>query len=111
MNGARYQIKPGTGGKIHFVLIAENNEPIGTGKSVKTRAEVDDLIKEIQICSQSVENFEKMISANEQPVFRLWNADQLTLLLKSELYSSPAMRDNGIDSVMANGATIKIEER
>jgi uncharacterized protein YegP (UPF0339 family) len=111
MNQPHYQVRTGKKYRVHFALLAPNNEAVGTCKAVATREELDALISETQICSQDMKNFERCISDKGQPYFRLWNADRSRMLIKSEMYTGTDGRENGIDAVIKYAPTTMIIER
>lgn len=103
-----YEIRKGLSGNVHYVLVAPNEEIIGSCRGVKTREQLDDMIEQARVCSQDLKNYERKISSNQQPFFNLWNDDRTVLLLKSELYKQNSGRENGIDAMIKYATTDQV---
>ena len=113
MSKERYQIRKSMSGlKEHAVLVAPNNEIVGTLPSVKTRLELEAIIEDVRVCSQDMANYErkKQLTGKKEPYFNLWNCDRSKVLLRSESYNSTAGREKGIDAVIKYGPTTIVLE-
>lgn len=106
---AYYELKNTSSGKPMFNLKAGNHEVILTSQSYASK---DDALNGIASCQKngvSADAFEKKASSAGEPYFVL-KATNGQIIGKSEMYSSEAARDKGIDSVVRNAATTKIVE-
>jgi uncharacterized protein len=104
---ARYELSKTASGKFHFVLKAGNNEVI---LSSQQYASHDTAMNGIESCRKNGskdESFDKKASSKGDPFFNLM-ATNGQIIGTSEMYSSEASRNNGIESVKRNcGADVK----
>lgn len=109
---AKYILKPSRNNQFVFVLHAVNGEPILTSETYTTKQNAKNGIASVQIHLPHLTNFELKTADNKekQPYFVL-KAVNTQVIGTSEMYSSPQARDQGIESVMTNGATQEIEDQ
>ena len=109
MNEAHYQIRLGRTGKFHWVLVAPNNEVIGTSKNVGSVQLAEIGITESQMLSADPDNYERIdASESDYPRFNLRTKDKKAVSLRSESYTSVVGRENGIRACIEYGQTTKI---
>ncbi|WP_374330710.1 YegP family protein [Soonwooa sp.] len=105
---SKYQIKKTINSQYRWVLKATNGETLITSETYTTNQNCLNGIASSKI-SVSDKNFERKSSISGQPYFNQ-GANNYQVLGTSEMYSSIAARDNGIDSVKRNAPTATIED-
>lgn len=100
---AKFEIKTGSSGQFHFNLKAANGEVILSSEMYSTKASAQSGIESVKTNSQVDANFERKTAKDGSPYFVLKAANG-QVIGKSEMYSSTAAMENGIASVMKNGA-------
>ena len=111
MNLAHYQIRRGSSGKFHFVLVAPNNEIVGSSKVVPTKDEIYQLINRARLSCTEISNYvRKFTLLRKRPYFLLQDEFGKTLI-KSEAYLKSAGRENGIEACMEYGPTEKVIDK
>ena len=105
-----FELKTDKNGQFMFNLRASNNEIVLTSDSYSSKAAAEGGIKSVQANSPDDKNYERKTASNKAPFFVLKSAANGQTIGKSEMYSSEAARDKGIQSVKANGATTTIKE-
>ena len=91
-------------GQFMFNLKAGNHQVILTSQIYTTKQAALDGIESVRYNSQIELRFERKIAKDDSPFFVL-NATNGQVIGKSEMYSGVLAMENGIKSVMANGAT------
>lgn len=94
----KFEIKKSTNGKFHFNLKAENGQIILSSELYETRGACENCIEPIRKNSPDTTRFEKRISTKGDPFFVL-KAGNGQEIGRSEMYSSDAACENGIESV------------
>jgi hypothetical protein len=92
-----------------FNLKAGNGQVILTSELYTTKAACDNGIASVQANSPLDERYERKESKKGEPYFVLKAANH-QIIGKSEMYSSNAAMENGIESVKTNGSTEVIED-
>ena len=111
MNSAHYQIRKGSTGKFYFVLVAPNNEIIGSSKVVPTKDEIYQMINRTRICCTNIANYiRKSTLPRKWPYFLLQDETNKNLI-KSEIYTKSAGSENGIQACMEYGPTEKVIDK
>lgn len=105
---SKYQIKKTINNQYRWVLKATNGETLITGETYTTKQNCLNGIASSKV-SVSDKNFERKSSISGQPYFNQV-ANNYQVLGTSEMYSSIAARDNGIDSVKRNAPTATVED-
>ena len=90
-----------------FNLKAGNGEIILTSELYTTKAACDNGIASVQKNSPLDERYERKEAKNGKPYF-VFKAANHQVIGKSEMYSSAASMENGINSVKTNGPTTNI---
>ena len=104
-----YEVSKSSNGQFRFVLKASNAETILTSELYSTRAGADGGIASVQANSPLDERYEKKTTKDGHPYFNL-KAGNHQVIGSSQMYSSEAARDNGIDSVKTNGASTTVKD-
>ncbi len=108
MNGY-YELKKTEAEKFHFTLKAANHEVILSSQHYAEKANALKGIESVRSHGSKDEYFERKVSAKEQPYFSLKAANG-QMIGTSQMYSSEAMRDNGIASVINNASTPELKD-
>ncbi|OTG83921.1 YegP family protein [Acinetobacter sp. ANC 4648] len=104
-----YEISKAKDGQYRFVLKAGNGEVILTSELYKAKASAHNGIESVQKNSPDDAHYERLEAKNGKPYFNL-KALNHQIIGTSQLYSSEAARDHGIESVKINGPTDKIKD-
>ncbi|MBB3141221.1 YegP family protein [Halomonas organivorans] len=97
-----YELKQATDGQYHFTLKAGNHEVILTSERYTTKPAAENGIDSCRINSGNDNRYDRKVAKNGQPYFNL-KAGNGQVIGTSEMYSSEAARENGIQSVKTNG--------
>jgi uncharacterized protein YegP (UPF0339 family) len=102
----KFVLKNATGGKFMFNLKASNGEIILTSETYQEKSGALSGIESVKKNSVSDSNYERKIAVNNQFYFVLKAANN-QVIGKSEMYTTRAAMENGIESVKKNapGAT------
>ena len=103
-----FELSKSSDGQFRFVLKAGNAETVLTSELYKTKASAENGIASVQTNCSVDGRYERKVAANGKFHFSLLAANH-QIIGSSQMYAAEAARDNGIDSVKANGlsATIK----
>ena len=104
----KYQIARTSNGQFRWTLKASNGEKLLTSEIYTSRQSCLDGVASSKVCIAD-KNFDKKISLAGQPYFNQV-ANNYQVLGTSEMYSSSAARDAGVDSVKRNAPTATIED-
>lgn len=104
-----YKIKTTEGGKFRFNLHAGNHEIILTSQLYADKASAEKGIASVRANGAEEARFERKLSAKGEPYFLLKAANG-QIIGTSEMYSSEAARDNGVQSVRNHCATETVKE-
>jgi uncharacterized protein len=99
-----FELNSGGAGRFTFNLKAGNHEVILTSKVYKTRQDALHDIEAVRRNSLIAARFERNVAKDNSPYFVLL-ADNGQTLGRSEMYSTRAAMENGIQSVMAHGGS------
>jgi uncharacterized protein len=99
-----FQLNTSAAGKFSFSLKAGNHEVILTSQVYASKHDALEGIESVRKNSPIAERFERKMAKDKSPYFVL-HADNGRTLGRSEMYSGAAAMENGIQSVMSNGAT------
>ncbi len=111
MSYPKFQIKRSTSttSPFYFVLRAVNTEVILTSEMYTTKQGCTPGITSVKANAPYNERYEKRTSVNKEPYFVL-KAINGEIIGKSEMYSSTANRDNGIEAVKRDAPRAEIED-
>lgn len=96
--------------QYRFVLKAGNNETLLTSELYTSRQSALVGIASVKANSSIGARYERKVAVNGSPMFNLKAANG-QVIGTSELYSSAAGRDAGIQSVVNNGPSAPIDEQ
>jgi uncharacterized protein YegP (UPF0339 family) len=103
----KFEIKKSASGKFHFNLKAGNGQIILSSEMYETRSAAENGIESVKKNASESARFEKRTSAKGDPYFVL-KAGNGQEIGRSEMYSSDAACDNGIESVQKNAPDAEI---
>lgn len=103
----KFEIKSSANGKFHFNLKAGNGQIILSSEMYESKAACENGIESVKKNSADAGRFEKRTSTKGDPYFVL-KAGNGQEIGRSEMYSSDAACQNGIDSVATNAPTADI---
>jgi uncharacterized protein YegP (UPF0339 family) len=106
----KFVLSKGTSGQFHFVLKASNGETILSSESYTTKTAAEGGIASVKENGPKEERYERKDAKNGQPMFNL-KASNGQVIGTSEMYSSAAARDAGIDSVKKNAPAASLEDK
>jgi len=104
-----YETKTTPTGKEMFNLKAANHEIILTSQHYTSKEAMRTGIASVQTNGPEESSFERKTSAKEEAYFVV-KAGNGQVIGTSQMYSSEAARDKGIDSVKSNASTDKVVE-
>ena len=105
----KFEIKKSTNGKFHFNLKAGNGQIILSSELYETRSACENGIESVKKNASDASRFEKRTSTKGDPFFVL-KAGNGQEIGRSEMYSSDAACDNGIESVQKNAPDAEVED-
>lgn len=100
----KFEIKISTNGKHYFNLKAGNGQIILSSEMYESKAACENGIESVKKNAADESRFEKKTSGKGEPYFVL-KAGNGQEIGRSEMYSSMAACDNGIESVKTNAPT------
>jgi uncharacterized protein len=106
---AKFEILKASDGHYYFHLKAGNGEIILSSQQYKAKASAQGGIDSVKTNAPVEARFERKTSVGDQPFFVLVAANGETLG-RSQMYSSTAAMDKGIESVKANAPTASVED-
>lgn len=104
-----FELSNSSDGQFRFVLKAGNAETILTSELYKQKASALNGIASVQANSGLDERYERKVAKNEKPYFNLKAANH-QIIGNSQMYSSQAACENGINSVKTNGSTQTVKD-
>jgi uncharacterized protein len=106
---AKFEIKKATNDQYFFNLIASNGEVILTSEEYKEKESAQKGIIAVKTNAPTNKHYERKISKTNQPYFVLKAANEETVG-RSQMYSSAAAMEKGIESVKTNGPTAAVQD-
>ena len=106
----KFEILRRTNDDYQFNLKAGNGEIILTSQGYASKAGCQNGIESVRVNCQDDSNFDRNESSNGKPFFNLRAANGL-IIGTSQMYSSVAARDNGIESVKKNAPDATIDDQ
>ena len=104
-----FEIKPAAGGKFMFNLKAGNGQVILTSQTYVALQSARDGVESVRRNAAVAERFERRTAGDGSPYFVLW-ASNGQEIGRSQMYSSEAARDNGIESVARHAPDATVVE-
>jgi len=105
----KFTIKRSTNNQFYFVLKANNGEIILTSETYTTNQSCRVGIASVKTNAPYDSRYDRRIASNGQYFFNL-KATNGEIIGSSEMYTSIAGRDNGIESVKTNAPYASIED-
>ncbi len=105
-----FELSKSSDGQFRFVLKAGNAEIILTSELYVSRSSAEKGIASVQTNSGLDERYALNTSANGKAYFNL-RAGNHQVIGTSQMYSSTAARDAGVESVKANGSSTTIKDK
>lgn len=106
----KYELKRTDDSQFVFNLKAGNGEVILTSERYTTKASAENGIESVRTNSPDNKRYRRLDAADGSPYFLLTAANGETIG-KSEMYSSAAARDKGIESVKVNGPSSPVDDQ
>lgn len=106
----KFVITKTTSGSYHFNLKAGNGEIILASEAYNSRAACENGMDSVRKNAPDDANYDRKESAIGKPYFNLKAANH-QVIGTSEIYSSTASRDKGIESVKKNAAEATIDDQ
>ena len=104
-----YELKKDASGQFRFNFKAGNGEVILSSEAYPEKASALAGIDSVRVNGPLEANYERQDSTSGQPYFVLKASNGQTLG-RSEMYSAPAARDNGIASVQKNSPSTTVQD-
>jgi uncharacterized protein YegP (UPF0339 family) len=104
----QFQVKTGKDGQFYFNLTAKNGQIILSSEGYKAKASCENGIESVKKNSQVDDRFERKEAKNGQFFFNLKAANH-EVIGKSEMYTTKAAMENGIESVKKNAPEAEAE--
>ncbi len=104
-----YELSKNDKNQFHFTLKAGNSEVILRSETYETKAAAESGIASVQKNSPLDERYDAKDAANGKFYFNL-KAGNHQVIGTSQMYTTSAARDKGIESVKTNGSTTSIKE-
>jgi len=101
MTHPQFQIKTGKDSQFYFNLTAKNGQVILSSEGYKAKNSCENGIESVKKNSQVDDHFERKEAKNGQHYFVL-KAGNGEIIGKSEMYTTKAAMENGIESVKTN---------
>jgi uncharacterized protein YegP (UPF0339 family) len=105
----KFELKTAANGKFHFNLKAGNGQIILSSEMYDTKVAAENGIASVTKNAGEEARYERRKAANGIPFFVL-KAGNGEVIGRSEMYSSDAAMETGIESVKTNAPGAKIEE-
>lgn len=105
----KFELKSTDGGRFRFNLKAGNGQVILTSETYESKAAAENGIASVKANAGDDARYERKTSTSGQPFFNL-KAGNGQVIGSSEMYSSEAAMENGIESVKSNAPVAAVEE-
>ena len=105
-----YYVLKKSGDQYMFNLKAGNHETILTSERYTSRSGADAGIKSVRANGPLDARYERLTAKDDSPYFNL-KAGNGEVIGRSEMYSSVAARENGINSVRSNSLTEDVRDQ
>lgn len=102
-----YDLKRSPSGKFMFNLKAGNGQIILTSELYESKSAAENGIESVKTNAANDGRYERKTSKKGEPYFNL-KAGNGQVIGSSEMYSSTAAMENGIESVKTNGPTATV---
>jgi hypothetical protein len=105
----KFEVSVRKNGEFQFNLKASNGQVILSSEGYTTKAACLNGVESVRKNSVSPERFEKKTSSNDKFYFNL-KATNGQIIGSSQMYTTEASRDNGIESVAKNALDAEVVE-
>lgn len=105
----KFQLTATTDGKFMFNLLASNGQVILTSQTYTTKSAAEEGVASVRANAGSDERYERNTAADGSPYFNL-KAANTQIIGKSQMYSSAAAMEGGIESVKNHAADAAVED-
>jgi uncharacterized protein len=105
----KFDLKKSTDGQYFFNLKASNGQVILTSEMYKEKGSAENGIDSVKTNAPKDEHYERKVSSEREPYFVL-KAGNGEPIGTSEMYSSTAAMENGIDSVKTNAPLATVHD-
>jgi uncharacterized protein len=105
----KFEIGRASDGTYYFHLKADNGKNILASETYVARSGAEKGIESVKVNASLDERYERRHDANGRPYFVLKAANE-QIIGKSQMYSTPADMEVGIQSVKANGPLAGVED-
>lgn len=105
----KFDLKKSTNDQFYFNLKAGNGQVILTSELYKAKASALNGIESVKKNAPLDERYERKVSSKQEPYFVL-KAGNGEIIGKSEMYSSNAASENGIESVKTNAPDATVND-
>lgn len=106
----KFELKKTASGQFMFNLKAGNGQIILTSETYESKQGAENGINSVKANAPHDERFERKTASNDSPFFNLRAANN-QVIGRSEMYSSEAARENGIESVKTNAPDAAIDDQ
>lgn len=103
-----FELSSNDKGQYRFVLKASNGQTILSSETYESKAAAENGIKSVQTNSPLDARYERKDASDGRPYFVL-KAGNHQVIGTSQMYKDAAGRDNGIESVKANGPSTTVK--
>lgn len=107
---AKFEIKKSKSDQFLFNLLAVNGQVILSSEMYESKAGAVNGIESVRKNAVDAQRFDKLEAKDGSPYFTLKAANG-QIIGKSQMYSSAAARDKGIDSVMKNAPEAVLDDQ
>jgi len=104
-----FELSKSSDGQYRFVLKASNAETVLTSELYKAKSSAESGIASVQANCGNDARYEKKTASNGKPYFNLKAANG-QVIGTSQMYGSESVRDDGIASAKANGASTTVKD-
>ncbi len=104
-----YELTKSEKGQYSFSLKAGNAETILRSEQYETKSAAENGIASVQKNAPLDERYDRKDAADGRTYFNL-KAGNHQIIGSSQMYATPAARDNGIESVKTNGVSTTIKD-
>lgn len=105
----KFQMFTGSNGKTYFRLTAKNGQTVLNSQGYADKSGARKGVESVRKNAPDDDRYDRKTAANGQFFFNLTAANQQTIGT-SEMYSSAAARDKGIESVKTNAPDAEVED-
>ncbi len=106
----KFELLSAANGKFKFNLKAGNGQVILSSEIYESKAAAENGIESVKKNSGDDDRYDRKTASNGSPYFNL-KAGNGQIIGSSEMYSSEAARDNGIESVKTNGPDAEVDDK